>query len=495
MSIRHSSTEVLGKLRERILAEDNIGFQVWGQPGFLRVGLLCSPLALIYEQTPSGDMFVYLQCSASRTFNGDRTDLHDVFSWVAASLLRQAGACSSALIDIEHPATMIPGELYGRYLIPDQGSGHLFSPDDIGLAAAAKYFDHLAMLEIFAHTRTSIWHPDPAVMMQDHYDPERHTDKQWASSIAELLQEKASPGEDLFFQRDSTNWFYYRTYTGGIAVVESAEVAGILQEIGADPVEEVAGINGFLYTGKNFDQYVPHDALEVADRVLGQDGILADSSCPATQAAVIPFEDGVVVSKSNRAILLRRDTGASGFTRERSLVLERNRLEQERLFPPSGFEWAEDIDGGRFERLIYDLLECEPGVREVRALGGSREGDGGRDLVASWVTPPTPGTAIPEGDTPARERRVIIQCKARKRSVGRSDLGGGVLDTLYMYRGEGYFLAVSSHPAVATIDLLEEVGRRGDYFTGWWGRTEIEQRLRRNPQILRRYDDIVRPTT
>ena len=495
MGNRDSPTGLLENLKERILAEDDIGFETWGGSGVLRVGLLCSPLALVYEQTPSGDIFVYLRCSAPRTFSGDRTDLHDVFSWVAASFLRRQGACSSALIDIEHPATMIPGELYGRYLIPDQGAGHLLSCDEVGLASATKYFGHLAMLEVFAHTRASIWHPDPATAMQDCYDPERHTDERWASRIAELLQEKASPGEDLYFQRDSTNWFYYRTHTGEIAVVESAEVADLLQMASVDPDEEIAGMNGFLYTGKDFDQYVPHVALEVADRVLGHDGALSESSHPAAQAAVIPLEDGVIVSKGTRAVLLRQDTGVTGFTRERSVVLERNRLEQERLFPPSGFEWRENIDGGRFERLIYDLLESEPGVREVRALGGSREGDGGRDLVVSWVTPPTPGTAVPEGDTPGRERRVIVQCKVRKRSVGRSDLGGGVLDTLFMYRGEGYFLAVSTQLAVATIDLLDEIERRGDYFTGWWGRREIEQRLRRNPQVLRRYGDIVRPTT
>ena len=62
-----------------------------------------------------------------------------------------------------------------------------------------------------------------------------------------------------------------------------------------------------------------------------------------------------------------------------------------------------------------------------------------------------------------------------------------------MYKAEGYFLATSSQPAVATIDLLDEIAQRGDYFTGWWGRTEIEQRLRRNPQVLRRYADIVQP--
>jgi hypothetical protein len=63
-----------------------------------------------------------------------------------------------------------------------------------------------------------------------------------------------------------------------------------------------------------------------------------------------------------------------------------------------------------------------------------------------------------KGATPAIERRAIIQCKIHKRSVGRADLGNGGLDNLFMYRGEGNFLAVFSQPAVATIDLLDEIG-------------------------------------
>ncbi|WP_194925342.1 restriction endonuclease [Catenulispora pinisilvae] len=171
--------------------------------------------------------------------------------------------------------------------------------------------------------------------------------------------------------------------------------------------------------------------------------------------------------------------------------MERNRIEQERLFPPSGFSWAATIDGGRFERLIYDLLECEPGVLEVRGVGAAREGDDGRDLIVRWVTPPMPAEVTVQGSSPMRERTIIVQCKARARSVGRSDLGSGVLDTIYKYEADGYFLATSSQPAVSTLDLLEVIKRRGDYFTGWWSRAELELRLRRNPQVLKRFDDIV----
>ncbi|WP_097972869.1 restriction endonuclease [Streptomyces sp. gb14] len=483
---------MLDKIEE--LVEDEAGFEVQKRSGRLRVGLPCSPLSLIFEETPSDDVFMALHCSALRIFNGDRTDLHDVCSWLAASFLRWVGVTSSALIDIEHPATMIPAELYGRYLIPSQPEGYVLAPSDAGLHLAGDMIGYLAMFERAAHTHTSFWHPKFASALEPthDYDAARSEADDWAQDLASLLGDRASR-DDIYTQRPSAGWFYYRTTDGAIAVVESKQLVDFLKLLGTAPDEEIAGINGFLYTGKSFDNFIPRDALKIADRIFRQDGTLAASSCPAAEATVVPLENGVILAKGHRAILLRHDTGKAGFARERSLVLERNRLEQERLFPPSEFTWTDEVDGGRFERLIYDLLECEPGVHEVRAIGSSREGDGGRDLVASWVTPPMPGEAIRQGLTPARERRLIIQCKARKRSVGRSDLGGGILDTLFIYQAEGYFLATSSQPAVAVIDLLEEVQRRGDYFTGWWGRTEIEQRLRRYPQILKRYADIVRP--
>ncbi|MET9950556.1 restriction endonuclease [Streptomyces sp. NPDC006339] len=483
---------MLERIKDSLLGADDIGFEIRERPDWLRIGLPCSPLSLIFEQTPGGDVFTALHCSASRIFDGDRTDLHDVYSLLAASVFRHTGAFSAMLVDIEHPATMIPGELSGRYLVPEQGAGYLLPPDDVGLDSAKEVFGHLALFERLAHRVITFWHPQHSSPMGDGYDPTRQTDQIWARGVAEQLRTEASE-EDLFFQRDSTDWLYYRTYDGSVAVVESAEVAHFLKAVRVDPSEEIAGINGFLYAGDHFHHYVSRELLHVADRVLGLEGVLLESASPAASVTIVPLEDSVVLSSGNRAVLLRHESGLSGFSRERSLVLERNRIEQERLFPPSEFTWSEEIDGGRFERLIYDLLECEPGVREVRAIGASRERDGGRDIVASWITPPTTGAAVMEGEAVARERRVIIQCKARKRSVGRSDLGGGILDTLFMYKAEGYFLATSSQPAVATIDLLDEIAQRGDYFTGWWGRTEIEQRLRRNPQVLRRYADIVQP--
>ena len=469
------------------LAGDVFGLEAYDRGERLDVACPCSPLTLVFEQTPGGDVFVALRCRAQAEFRGDRTDLHDVYSWLAAAFLRQSGVASSSFIDIEHPASGIAAEIYGRYLVPAQSKGPFLSPDDVGLGIAQEMLTSLGRLEERAHFTVPFWHPD---VENDRYygstDPEV---KEWSLGVAQLLGSRSST-EDICTFRSGAGWYYYRTADGTIAVIESDDFVDLIETFKVDPEEEIAGINGFLYTGNGINNFVSHETLALAANVLDE-ARLATTRTPVATASVIPLEDGVIIAGISRAVFIRLETGSTAFARERALVLERNRIEQERLFPPSSFSWATSIDGGRFERLIYDLLVCEPGVLEVRGVGAAREGDDGRDLIVRWITPPMYGEATVQGSSPMRERTIIVQCKARARSVGRSDLGGGVLDTIYKYEADGYFLATSSQPAVSTLDLLDVIKRRGDYFTGWWSRAELELRLRRNPQVLKRYGDIV----
>jgi len=42
------------------------------------------------------------------------------------------------------------------------------------------------------------------------------------------------------------------------------------------------------------------------------------------------------------------------------------------------------------------------------------------------------------------------------------------------------------------MDHLADMCRRGRWWVDWWGKTEIEARLRRQPEVVSRYPDIVR---
>jgi hypothetical protein len=92
------------------------------------------------------------------------------------------------------------------------------------------------------------------------------------------------------------------------------------------------------------------------------------------------------------------------------------------------------------------------------------------------------------------KRRIIVQCKALSKSVGKSKIPD-VRDMLEHYDAQGYLLAASGDVGATAIDYLLGLRTRGDFFTDWWGRHEIEDRLRRNPDVANRYPDMVNRVT
>lgn len=89
-----------------------------------------------------------------------------------------------------------------------------------------------------------------------------------------------------------------------------------------------------------------------------------------------------------------------------------------------------------------------------------------------------------------REREIIVQCKALNRAVGKRQIPD-VRDTIDQYDANGYLLAAAGSVAVSASDYLKKLRSLGDYYTSWWSRKEIEHRLRRNPDIVARYQDVV----
>jgi hypothetical protein len=88
-------------------------------------------------------------------------------------------------------------------------------------------------------------------------------------------------------------------------------------------------------------------------------------------------------------------------------------------------------------------------------------------------------------------RRFIIQCKARGKNIGPKDVPD-ILDSLYHYHADGYLLAASRQVTSSLVDRLDDMRRRRDFDTDWWTRKEIEDRLKRNPDISSNYPDLFR---
>jgi hypothetical protein len=94
------------------------------------------------------------------------------------------------------------------------------------------------------------------------------------------------------------------------------------------------------------------------------------------------------------------------------------------------------------------------------------------------------------GQDPFIQRSFIVQCKAKMKTVGVSDVHD-LLTTMYQHHADGYMLVVSQRISGSLLTRLEDIRRRGDYDAEWWTRAELEDRLREHPDLAARYRDIV----
>lgn len=160
-----------------------------------------------------------------------------------------------------------------------------------------------------------------------------------------------------------------------------------------------------------------------------------------------------------------------------------------RLFTDMSFIWSEKIDGNEFERFVHAILLRESGVKRVRRVGTDNESDGGRDLMAVWRTL-LPDQMLKSEQNPYIDRNIIVQCKAHKKAVNRR-IFPAIRDTIEHYNADGYFIVVSSDLTTELTEHLEKLRNGGKYWVEWWTRSEIEDRLRANLDIVSRFPNIV----
>ena len=202
---------------------------------------------------------------------------------------------------------------------------------------------------------------------------------------------------------------------------------------------------------------------------------------------LIPLEDRAVLAGQECVVSVRGDCGRRAFAQARESVLDRRKNEAAFLFSSAKFRWADAVPPHRFEALVRELLAASKDVLRVRSAGPTNDRDRGRDLIASWLLPAS-ARVVPPGQLPALVEEVVVQCKARAGTVGKSQVRD-VRDTVERHEAAGYFLAVSTEISGDLVDYLSGLRSRLE-FVDWWTRAEIEDELRRNPEVAERYEDV-----
>jgi hypothetical protein len=441
-----------------------------------------------FELLGGDEIFLYFGIrTTSWDFEGERTDLHDALSLFPAVTLRGLDV-SCALWDIPNMFTGISTELYGRYITVDQPTNSVYRMNEEGirqlkvLLAAVRLFEVRASC-FFEWDRNVNQHSGASYTFEDRYT------KRWANKVARAVGEKTSSRHIQYNRRRNPSWFYYRSVAKHLSVFRSGVLALRLRQFLLALGEEVRCLP--TVTGQAYVSTLSRNFVADAEIVRAERLLTALEPRRRATVLVLPIESHLVAVGAEHVVAIRQECGKRAFDEERERLRSRRSVEDALFFPGATLMWADRIDDARFELLVHDLLAVEPGVRWIRRVGQSREPDEGRDLMCEWATPPAAGESIHDQIPPLAIRKVVVQCKASRVSVGKA-IVQDVYDTVKRHASNGYFLAVSSQLTVSMIRFMENLRNGGEMWADWWTRSEIEDRLRRHPEILLRYSDVVK---
>ncbi|HEX8112542.1 MAG TPA: restriction endonuclease [Kofleriaceae bacterium] len=440
-----------------------------------------------FEATSEQGVFAYLSVrTTSWDFDGERTDTNDALSFFLAIVLRTLDI-SCALWDVPNPFSRVPSELYARYITIAQPTRSNYSLDEQGIAQIHKLLFGVRLFETNIGQLLE-WDTSINQMRDSTYGWQDRTTKTWARKVAQVTGETLRSRKVQYNFRKNPCWLYYRTTGKNVAVYRSSGFAARMYDFidTLSSIRTTQAVNATAYSSESSRNVVPNASARIAQDILAR----LEPNMPQS-LLFFPIETHFLAIGTEHLVSVRCDCGLKAFEEERERVRARRKVEEDIFFPGITFTWAAKIDDRRFELLIRDLLAVEPGIRWVRKIGQTREGDEGRDLICEWITPPAPGEPIDDRKPPVATRRVIIQCKASAKSVGKS-MVQDVYDTIKHHECNGYFLAVSSQLSVPLTRFLEGLRKGSEIWTDWWTRSELEDRLRNRPEILARYPDIIR---
>lgn len=462
----------------------DMGFELSGDADHAVVGP-GSMFSLHLEKVGAERYFIYVYVrTQSADFAGDRTDLHHLFSILAAAGFRGGASVSPRLLDQPHP--VVPDEIAGRYITFDQPIGSMIGPHDAAVFTAL--LERLALAHYVTHNKLLDGHALPASDSQ-------YTDSRvlrWGGRVADAVRIPLS-ADVRIYSRNYPAWDHFYDPHTGISVTKSKRLALLLQLVSGRHARGVEGPTAWLLKTDAVMNAVDRSLCDWADNVLDVLEPEELNEAAPRRGMVTPFENWVVAVGAHTVVARPADCGRGAYLEERDRLRTRQQLENRLIFPTRAFTWQPRIAGDRFESLVGALLARMPNVMSVRQVGQSHEPDGGRDFLCDWVVPaesvPAATTAPSGRQPPLKKLRVIVQCKASTSSVGKGQVHG-IYDAVQQYGVDGYLLVVSSRLTVPLIDKLEGLRER-IAMVDWWDRSTLEDRLTDNRDLLPNFADVV----
>lgn len=422
-------------------------------------------------------------------YDGDRSDVHDIFSLIWAAFIRAFGLGSPWLIDEGHG--FVPGEMGARHVIIQQCPWKLDNESDFDAARKAmnawSAFGFHLLDNVFTWGRGINLYRSNQVLFDDPDKPS------WKNDVVSHLEH---PDDIIVNHRTRPLWIYISSYDAGVSIVRMPRVRiAFLKTILSPFHASATKVDDALALFANgIPNAIPLKTISEARKILN----LSNDKC--ADPLVLPIDSHCIVVGDKTIVAIRDICGRELYELKRESALERRAYEDEVFFANSVVKWKQPLDAGLFEELSLELLRREPGVIRAKLVGGVNDRDGGRDIIIDWLVPEshenigveTMSKEDIQGIHAGRSKsiRVIAQVKSRSKTVGKSDVQD-VRDTLEHHRADAFLLIAHPRISTALVDYIEGLRERTCHFTDWLDAKDIEERLRRHPDLARRYPSLI----
>ena len=424
--------------------------------------------------------------TTGQQFAGDRTDIHDVFSLIWGAVLRAFGIASARLLD--EPHMFVPSEIGARYLLfhqcPWRITASSFEVARKSLNAWSAFAFHL-LDDVFQ------WSRAPTGVLRDVTTRQNTRWPLWIDSVSRYLSD---PTDATISRRKFPRWSYFSSQDRGVTVVRLTKARIFSLRVILMPfAPQVAdGQHSYPVFANGIPNAIPY---ELDDKTAD---ILSLTSDRCSHVLAVPLDSHCLFIGDRTIVAWRGEYGREKFEHERQRMMARRTRENRVFMAEARVEWRTSLNPGDLEDLCADLIGREPGVVRAKPVGRVSDRDGGRDILIDRKVPNEHASAVNIGasEDPTQHRssgtkvvRVIAQVKSRSRSIGKADVQD-IRDMLEHYQAEGFLLVGYPRISTALVDYLDRLGKTL-VRTDWWEARDLEERLRRHPDIAKRYPQLV----
>ena len=454
------------------------------EDGNIIIKLECCPFwHIVLQELDEKRMFPYFYLRKRR--GEEVTDLHDIIPTVLATISKCNGSSSFRFLGQHNEFSGIDDELYGMYWFPAQplnerlrkNSQHDF--DSLFGILFDLYIFHMHQGDILGVSESG----------DDDFSYESPELQSWVDCIVRAIGQDESYVANL---RKNPTWFYLRSFSAEFSVFKSPHIANILKKFADksnESIKKVEGVESTIEIHKNTYNSISQREENFARKVLESLGDQSDLK-------VIPQENLLVFVTDSHVIMKYANSGMDSVNSEKELIRARQQNEIELLFGNQKFVWdiSDRSKSAEFEDLVLELLNREPWVFSVKKVAPTNQGDNGRDLICEYNMLHNE-RKVSKDESSVQIGKMIIQCKtnlstSKKSSVGKSDVD--VADTIFDYRPDGYMLVVNTQITRDLTEMLErQKERKEQNAVLWWNSFDVEERLRKHPDILARYKNLV----